>query len=88
MNLYIKVIYIIFHILAFHMLERGNQQMVSHAGDWLDTASHSDTARARDCGTSDKGQQKVKISYSTNYPRSLPVSSCGKQKIESLPLST
>lgn len=29
------------------MLERGNQQLANHAGDWLDTASHTDTAIAK-----------------------------------------
>lgn len=47
------------------MLERGNQQMVSHAGDWLTLLPTLTLLELRDCGTSDKGQQKVKIL--TNY---------------------
>ena len=47
------------------MLERGNQQLASHAGDWLDTASHSDTARAK--RLQDIWQRSAKVKFLTNY---------------------
>ena len=56
---------IVWILKLFSYVGKGESTIASHAGDWLDTASHSDTARAKRLW--DIWQRSAKVKFLTNY---------------------